>query len=255
MDQVAEPYIQKIHDACRLIGQAVEPWALRAETFLAKHRRTAAIAISLGLHVLVVAFLMIGLASTASGGGSGGPSYGSGRGAGLGVELVSVAGTTPKALSVKTPEPDDQVDAVQPTRPDVSAAITDTASLITLDTQAGVGVKDEDAETNGAKSATPESEASAGGVGQGGQTSGVNDALWKQIEPCWRRLADQKTGNATLKIDFSPLGNVARTLAVDSEQSSDLKSQAVAAEAVAQCGPYVSAGSRENVVIAFPALR
>lgn len=254
MDQVAEPYIQKILDACRLIGQAVEPWALRAETFLAKRRRTAAIAISLGLHVLVVAFLMIGLASTASGGGSGGPSYGSGRGAGLGIELVSVAGTTPKAFSVKTPEPDDQVDAAQLTRPDVSA-ITDTAPLITPDTQAGVEVKDEDAETNGAKSATPESEASAGGVGQGGQTSGVNDALWKQIEPCWRRLADQKTGNATLKIDFSPLGNVARTLAVDSEQSSDLKSQAVAAEAVAQCGPYVSAGSRENVVIAFPALR
>ncbi|MBW8733503.1 MAG: hypothetical protein JF571_04185 [Asticcacaulis sp.] len=100
--------------------------------------------------------------------------------------------------------------------------------------------------------AAPENDAQTGGAGQGGQSAGVNDDLWKQIEPCWRRLADRGTRGAMLRVSFSPLGNIAKADTA-SDAPSDAKAQTIAHEALAECGPYVAAGSREDVTIAFPA--
>lgn len=217
-----------------------------------KKRIIVAAAFSLGIHGLLVAFLLIGIAPNISGGGSGGTSFASGSGTGFSVELVSSA--VRDALKIKKPDPENSEDGTDFIAIQVTPATTATTSFKVPDIQATVETSDASNAVDGAKMATAEPDASTGGVRQGGQSSGVNDALWKQIEPCWRRLAIHDTHGASLRVTFSALGNVAQTaIAPDTAIGSDAVSQAAAVEAISECGPYVSAGSRENVVIAFPA--
>jgi hypothetical protein len=228
--------------------QAVEQWRIRIETSLARRRGTVAVIISLGLHGLLFSLLLIGAQSTRFSGGAGGVSAGLGTGTGLSVELMSTAETVPDALQIKPSDPTDF------TTPELSSA----ASMSPLDvseTQVVANLANQTAEVGNASATAPESQAE-GGAGQGGQSSGVNDdALWSQIEPCWRRLAASGVQGVRMRISFSALGNVAQTVpALEPEGAANAKSQATAIEALAECGPYANASSRENVVIAFPAL-
>jgi hypothetical protein len=221
----------------------MQSWRQSAATYLAKHRRKVAIGVSLGLHGLVLAFFLIGVSSEISGGGNHGDSFGAGTGSGLTVEMVSARDVMPDALKVKQPDPAEA--AQEPTdfsKPDISATATETA-MLDAPSQPVVQLASE---------AMPDGP--AGGAGEGGQSAGINDPLWKQIEPCWRRIAGKETRGVMLRIDFSPLGNIARTSdAPEAHVASDARSRAEAVQALGECGPYVAAGSREAVVIAFPA--
>ncbi len=84
------------------------------------------------------------------------------------------------------------------------------------------------------------------------------DDLWKAIEPCWRRVATKDTEAVTLSVSFSPLGNLAKPpaimrpsgVALDNRR---LKSESLAINALAQCGPYLMAFGQSDVSVQFPA--
>lgn len=209
--------------------------------FLSKHRCKIAVAVSLGLHTLVILAFLIGVTPGVSGGGNHGDSFGGGTGSGFTVEMVS-GRDVPQPQIVKAPDPADAEALADITTTEVVKTSTETMSF------------DSPAEAALALNVTPGSDGPAGGEGEGGQSAGVNDPLWKQIEPCWNRLAGKGTSGVMLRIDFSPLGNIAKT---DDDPGTllapDAPSRAKAVRALGECGPYVTAGSREKVVIAFPA--
>lgn len=224
------------------LKQATKPFGVSVEAALAKHRRKAAVAVSLGLHGLIIAFFLISIAPEISGGGNHGDSFGAGTGSGFAVEMVSARDVVPDALKVKQPDPADTAEPSDFTPTEIAKTATDMA-MLDVPSQPSV---------QPASEAMPDSP--AGGVGAGGQSAGVNDPLWQQIEPCWKRLADHGTRGAMLRVTFSPLGNIAKTGEAPNAPASDAKAETVANRALAECGPYVAAGSREDVVIAFPAL-
>lgn len=233
--------------------EAARPWRVKTEVWLAKRRRAVAVAVSLCLHTLFFLFLLVGAASTMGGGAGGTGKAGSGTQPGMGVELISVRQALPDALKVMPSDADTTADRDAVMVPTLN---TDADTLLnTTDTSAIPQLNDASAATKSASPASHESQ--AGGAGIGGQSSGVDDTLWKQIEPCWRRLATPETHRAMLQVTFSPLGNVAQaadaTDATDAATAFDTASQSQASRALAECGPYVGAASREDVVIAFPA--
>ena len=231
------------HQLAPFIG-ALRPWRLRAEAVLAKHRRKVAVTVSLGLHALVIAFFLVNLKPNIIGGGNDGDSFGAGTGSGFSVEMVSARDAMPDALKVKQPDSADEAEPTDFAITEIAKTATETAMLDTP-SQPAVQL---------AADSPPDS--AAGGAGEGGQSAGVNDPLWKQIEPCWKRIADHDTYGVMLRIDFSPLGNIAKTDdAPDAPVAPDARSRTEAVQALAECGPYVAAGSREDVVIAFPAPR
>ncbi len=84
--------------------------------------------------------------------------------------------------------------------------------------------------------------------------------LWKAIEPCWRRLVTRDTRAVTLSVSFSPLGNLAKAPVVVRATAGrpddwQLKSEALAVDALAQCGPYLMAFGQDDVSVQFPAGR
>lgn len=239
------PAVQIVNKLTVLVSgvlQATAPVRQRIAAFLAKHRRKVAIGVSLGLHGMVLVFFLIGVSSEISGGGNHGDNFGAATGSGLIVEMVSVRDVMPDALKIKQPDAADAAEPTDFTTSEITQAATEAAMLITP-SQPSVQLASE---------AMPDS--LAGGAGAGGQSAGVNDPLWQQIEPCWKRLANHGTRGAMLRVSFSPLGNIAKTGEAPNAPVSDAKAETVANRALAECGPYVAAGSREDVVIAFPAL-
>lgn len=224
----------------------------KLEARLTKRRRSVAIVSSLFLHALVFALLLMGVTGNISGGGSGGTSSGFGSGSGFGVELISIRYLLKNDLTVKQPTPEEETALDQPETVEMKPSASDLSIVATADTRTLPDLVVTAGSPEGSATEVTGSEAAAGAAGIVGQTSGINDPLWKQIEPCWHRLADGKLREATLRIDFSPLGNVVRTLALDISGPSDSKALRTAIDAVAQCGPYLVASSREKVVISFP---
>jgi hypothetical protein len=232
------------------------PWRQRAEAWLDRRRRTVAVLVSLALHGVLIALFLIGATSKISGGGAGGESFGGGPGSGIGVELVSAQEAMPNPSEVKQPDPDSHnaTDAAA-----IPASTVADATPVTPDTPEAPAVTEASAtatETAMAAPASPGGETAAGGDGSGGQSSGVIDPLWQKVEPCWRRLAAPGTRGTLLRVSISPMGNIAQ-VTDDSSPSlpADPKSQAEAAEALSECGPYLEHSSRENVVLSFPAVQ
>ncbi len=82
--------------------------------------------------------------------------------------------------------------------------------------------------------------------------------LWKAIEPCWRRVATKDTEGVTLSVSFSPLGNLAKPPVIMRPTNAQLdsrrlKSESLAIDALAQCGPYLMAFGQNDVSVQFPA--
>lgn len=82
--------------------------------------------------------------------------------------------------------------------------------------------------------------------------------LWKAIEPCWRRVVTKETEAVTLSVSFSPLGNLAKPPAIERPTDARpddrrLKSESLAINALAQCGPYLMAFGQSDVSVQFPA--
>ncbi|WP_140986909.1 hypothetical protein [Asticcacaulis tiandongensis] len=89
------------------------------------------------------------------------------------------------------------------------------------------------------------------------QASQPPSDLWKAIEPCWKRLADKNTVPVTLKVTFSPLGNLAKPPEIEREPGAPLTDQLMRSEnqaimALSQCGPYLMAFGQANVRVRFP---
>lgn len=249
-------HYRRFRRALAVITQTTRPWRDRLDTSLAKRRRTVAVILSLFLHGLLIVLLLFDSHSNISGGGSGGASSsGLGVGSGIALELINTHQATPDAFKVKMPDPSETDNETNFTTPELRVKALETLTFDALAPQPLTLASDKAPPTTseGGDGATT-SRVDAGGSGQGGQSSGVNDALWKQIEPCWHRLANRSTRNVTLRVTFSPLGNVAQTSdAPETGATSDLKSRDEANEALLECGPYLSGSSRMDVVIAFPA--
>ncbi len=82
--------------------------------------------------------------------------------------------------------------------------------------------------------------------------------LWKAIEPCWRRVVTHDTEGVTLSVSFSPLGNLAKPPVIERPNGAQmdsrrLKSESLAINALAQCGPYLMAFGQSDVSVQFPA--
>jgi len=82
--------------------------------------------------------------------------------------------------------------------------------------------------------------------------------LWKAIEPCWRRVVTHDTEGVTLSVSFSPLGNLAKPPVIMRPSGANLddrrlKSESLAINALAQCGPYLMAFGQSDVSVQFPA--
>lgn len=210
---------------------------------LVLRRRMTAVVMSLALHGLLMAALLMSISSTVSGDSIGTTNSGSGTGNELGVELVATQSATPDVLKVKRPNPTEVADTSDITPPPVATPAIPVAALTVSDMQPITQISDLD------QSTPTDSTVDTGE--RGGGTSGSNNTLWKQIEPCWRRLATKNTHAATLQVSFSPLGNISRI--ADAAVASDSGSEAQAIQALSECGPYVSASSQKDVRIAFPA--
>lgn len=207
----------------------MDRWAL-------KHRRKISIAVSFGLHGLLILCVLFAKPAPGSGSGIDGAGTGDGIGQGMGVELVSMAEALPEALTVKTPDPTDLADLSEP-------SVIEVEQDITMRDDTAIGEVTEIAVSQ---------TAGTGNTGAEGAASGDNSALWKQIEPCWLRVADHEISATMLHVSFSALGNVSR-VAEALTRDSDVQSLAV--QALAECGPYVTSGNRENIAITFPAHR
>ncbi len=82
--------------------------------------------------------------------------------------------------------------------------------------------------------------------------------LWKAIEPCWKRVVTRDTEGVTLSVSFSPLGNLAKPPVIERPNGAHLddrrlKSESLAINALAQCGPYLMAFGQSDVSVQFPA--
>lgn len=87
--------------------------------------------------------------------------------------------------------------------------------------------------------------------------SDMPPGLWEAIEPCWTRLAGARARPVTLKVDFSPLGNLAShpVILVDSgltDKLTESEIESIATDALSQCGPYTVAFGQKNIIIQFP---
>lgn len=221
---------------------------------LAKRRRIVSVTFSLVLHAVVLALLLFGIAPDMIGGGSGGSSFGNGRGSGFGVELVSATSADANPFNVKLPTAEDLTEPLDALPAVALTADVDTTISLPSEVLPPAQPSEPTPIANEDAAAERSGQGSDGGPGQGGTTIGFNDELWQQVEPCWRRLAPKGMRNAYLRVNFSPLGNVVLTADATPQSTADTNTIALANEALAECGPYVSAGSRENVLIGFPAL-
>jgi len=99
------------------------------------------------------------------------------------------------------------------------------------------------------------SPATAGAFGHDGQS---NLDLWNAIAPCWNRIADDSTLPATLRISFNAAGGLAAPPEIERDPNApitdqNLRSEAQALQALAECGAYPMAKGQRNVQVQFPA--
>lgn len=85
----------------------------------------------------------------------------------------------------------------------------------------------------------------------------TEDALWNAIAPCWSSLANHSTLPVRLKLSFDAKGQLGTPPEIDrdpnvpiTEQS--LKSEALALQAVGECGTYPMARGQQSVLLEFP---
>lgn len=221
----------------------------RLKSLLIRHRKSAAIAGSIALHLAVIlAFLMPSSSSVSSKLDQ--RIIGDNDQEGVDVTLInpghSKRVTEPNALSAFTPmvEPSQQdgwkpLDAPKPTN-----ALGE------------MFAKDAFAENPQQATTTKQSDQDAH-IKVNGRTNKTLNDLWKAIEPCWKRVADRNTESVTLSVSFSPLGNLAKPPVIvraAGVQSSEqrLRSESEAISALAQCGPYIMAFGQDDVRVEFP---
>jgi len=226
-------------------------WLEVMKRFLSQHRRSLAIAGSLILHGIII-FALLRPASGAFSTLDVRP-MGTADQKGIDLDLVQPVAPSPKiahpsqnatqAFTAMTEQTDDNGWKASAPKP---------ASNL-----ADVFGKDPFAQSPPAAQTTKQSATDSHVLIKDRTNVSIND-LWKAIEPCWRRAADKNTLAVTLSVSFSPLGNLAKPPAIIrnpgvrlSEQQ--LRSESLAINALAQCGPYLMAFGQNDVNVQFPA--
>ncbi len=87
-----------------------------------------------------------------------------------------------------------------------------------------------------------------------GQTA---NELWKAIAPCWNRLANASTLPTRLELSFDDWGELAAPPEIERDPNApitdqSLQSEALALQAVGQCGVYPMARGQHGIMVLFP---
>lgn len=233
-------------------------------------RRTVAIGLSAGMHLGVLLMLVLQLPLGTGPVGGIGHEAGARLGAGDGMDVVLTAATRLEAVTVRPLETVDIDEAVLQTEPLSEQMLLDASAgeILTLNgdglappealtAETTVTSQDQKTGPNSSENHTETSNAETADSSSGGLPGQAMTELWKAIEPCWKRLADNTTAGVTMSVSFTQLGNLAAMPVSVSEngtllESTQSASESVAIRALAQCGPYLMVYGRDNVQIAFP---
>lgn len=85
----------------------------------------------------------------------------------------------------------------------------------------------------------------------------TQNALWNAIAPCWNRAVTPFTLPVRLKLSFDAKGQLGTPPEIDRDPNAplteqSLQSEALALQAVGDCGAYPMARGQQGVVIRFP---
>jgi len=88
----------------------------------------------------------------------------------------------------------------------------------------------------------------------------IEQDVWKAVAPCWNQMADRSTLSVKLTVSFDRSGKLASPPVIERNPSldptdQDLKSEALALQALAACGPYPMASGQEKITVVFPILK
>ena len=212
-----------------------------------KHKKVLAVALSVGLHVVLVLLLLMRPPAGMAGGGYAGE--GAAPGHGVAVDLVDGAELSRMLLTVKPPAADNADEAITPLK------LADADTALTLSPPQTTAPQFSDPSDTPPTLLTPQEAGQSGAPGDSGGTTG--DDLWAAIAPCWNRLADGNTLPVTLEVSFGADGGIAAPPVIDADVAgqSDVqvqRSETIALQALAQCGAYAMAEGRQDVKVNFP---
>jgi len=219
--------------------------------FLNRHRRSLAIIGSLLLHGAVIAILLLpasGALSTLDLRDLGDTDQ-----KGIAIELVEPTSSGPKLTHPMQTAMQNFVDMTEPAAKDGWKAEAPKPATALSD----VFGKDMFAQSPQAAQTTKPSPTDAHVKINNRNSASMND-LWKAIAPCWHRMADKNTLSVTLSVSFSPLGNLSKPPVIVRDPAArltdqQLRSESLAINALAQCGPYLMAFGQNDVSVQFPA--
>ena len=212
-----------------------------------KHKKVLAVALSVGLHIVLVLLLLMRPPAGMAGGGYAGE--GTAPGHGVAVDLVDGAELSRMLLKVKSPAADNPDEAITPLK------LADADTALTLSPPQTTAPQFSDPSDTPPTLLTPQEAGQSGAPGDSGGTTG--DDLWAAIAPCWNRLADGNTLPVTLEVSFGADGGIAAPPVIDADVAgqSDVqvqRSETIALQALAQCGAYAMAEGRQDVKVNFP---
>ena len=227
-----------------------------------RHRKPLAVTGSLGLHLVVIWFFLLQPSSNALS-ELDKRSYGPMTENGLNIDLARPA-SIPAMPAAAPPKPP-QVQALaafatmsEPTTAATPASLSAPSPSKSLSQVFGKDVfAPSPATPPKAETQHPSNQESHIKLTDQSNRTTPND-LWKAIEPCWRRVVTRDTESVTLSVSFSPLGNLAKPPVIMRPNGAHLddrmlKSESMAINALAQCGPYLMAFGQSNVSVQFPA--
>ncbi len=228
--------------------------------FVVRHRKPLAVTGSVGLHLLVIWFLLQPSSNALSELDK--RTYGQVTQTGMDVDLYQPASVPPMPAAPPKPPPpqplaafaamSDPVVAASPTPLSAPAPAKSLSAVFGKDLFAPSPASPPKAETQ-----HPSDQESHVKLTDQSNRTTPND-LWKAIEPCWKRVVTRDTEGVTLSVSFSPLGNLAKPPVIERPNGAHLddrrlKSESLAINALAQCGPYLMAFGQSDVSVQFPA--
>lgn len=217
-------------------------------------RRSVAVIGSLLLHLGLFLLLLPTATGLTSLGTTG---IGSVDGAGTTVTLVDASEPMPPNASETQSSATSESAVSEPATTDDATQPTDQVAKtdeVTLENEDHSQIKTEKVQSDNLAPLGSTAQAAAGAHGQKGQ---ANTDLWNAISPCWNRVAGKNTLSATLIISFSDDGGLSVPPVIERDPNApitdqSLQSEALALQALAECGAYPMAKGEQNVQVVFP---
>ena len=225
-----------------------------------RHRKPLAVTGSVGLHLLVIWFLLQPSSNALSELDK--RAYGQVTQTGINVDLYQPVSVPPMPAAPPKPPPPQPlaVFAAMSEPTTATASVTPLSAPSPAKSLSAVFGKDlftpSPASPPKAETQHPSDQESHIKLANQSNRTTPND-LWKAIEPCWKRVVTRDTEGVTLSVSFSPLGNLAKPPVIERPNGSRLddrrlKSESLAINALAQCGPYLMAFGQSDVSVQFP---